>query len=183
MKNDRVRMIARLGMLAAMAYAVMLVFHVPLLSAAPFLKYDAKDVIICIAGFLDGPLAGAAVSLVVALIEALTVGSSGFWGFLMNFLASAAFVCPAALIYKKVKGTKGVLLGLFSGILCMTVFMMLWNYIAVPIYQGWPREQVAAMLLPVFMPFNLIKGAINAAVTFLVFLPLRKALDRAEENV
>lgn len=182
MSNERIKTVTRLGMLAAMAYAVMLLFHTPLLSAAPFLKYDAKDVVICIAGFLDGPLAGAAVSLVVALIEALTVGSSGFWGFLMNFLASAAFVCPAAFIYRKIKGTKGVLLGLLSGILCMTVSMMLWNYIAVPIYQGWPREQVAAMLLPVFMPFNLLKGAINAVVTFLVFLPLRNALNKAEKN-
>ena len=183
MKNDRVKTIARMGMLAAMAYAVMLVFHAPLLSAAPFLKYDAKDVVICIAGFLDGPLAGAAVSLIVALIEALTVGSSGFWGFLMNFLASAAFVVPAAIIYRKVKGTKGVLLGLVSGVLCMTASMMLWNYIAVPIYQGWPREQVAGMLLPVFMPFNLLKGGINALVTFLLFLPLRKALGRTEKDV
>ena len=182
MKNDRVKTVARLGMLAAMAYAVMLVFHVPLLSAAPFLKYDAKDVVICIAGFLDGPLAGAAVSLVVALIEALTVGSSGFWGFLMNFLASAAFVCPASIIYRKIKGTKGVLLGLLSGVICMTAFMMLWNYIAVPIYQGWPREQVAGMLLPVFMPFNLLKGGINALITFLLFLPLRKILEKTEEN-
>ena len=180
MKSDRVKTITRLGMLAAMAYAVMVVFHTPLLSAAPFLKYDAKDVIICIAGFLDGPLAGAAVSLIVALIEALTVGSSGFWGFLMNFLASAAFVCPAAVIYRKVKGSKGVLLGLLGGILCMTASMMLWNYIAVPIYQGWPREQVAAMLLPVFMPFNLLKGGFNALVTFLLFLSLRKVLDRTE---
>ena len=180
MKSDRVKTITRLGMLAAMAYAVMVVFHTPLLSAAPFLKYDAKDVIICIAGFLDGPLAGAAVSLIVALIEALTVGSSGFWGFLMNFLASAAFVCPAAVIYRKAKGSKGVLLGLLGGILCMTASMMLWNYIAVPIYQGWPRQQVAAMLLPVFMPFNLLKGGINALVTFLLFLSLRKVLDRTE---
>ena len=42
MKNDRVKTIARIGMLAAMAYAVMLVFHAPLLSAAPFLKYLQK---------------------------------------------------------------------------------------------------------------------------------------------
>ena len=38
------------------------------------------------------------------------------------------------------------------------------------------------MLLPVFMPFNLLKGGINALITFLLFLPLRKILEKTEEN-
>jgi hypothetical protein len=36
-----------------------------------------------------------------------------------------------------------------------------------------------AMLLPIFLPFNLLKGALNAAVTLLLYKPLVTALRRA----
>ena len=178
MKNDKIRKIAVLAMLAAMAYVVMLIVHVPLMSAAPFLKYDAKDAIICLAGFLYGPLEGAAVSLVVALIEALTVGTTGIWGFVMNFLASAAFVCTASAVYQKRKDAKGAVIGLLCGMAAMTASMLLWNWIVTPIYQGWPRAQVAAMLIPVFLPFNLLKSAINSVITYLLFIPVKRIFDR-----
>ena len=40
-------------------------------------------------------------------------------------------------------------------------------------------EAVAAMLLPVFLPFNLIKGGINAALTMLIYKPVTRALRSA----
>lgn len=172
--------IASLAMLSAMAYVVMLICRVPLMPAAPFLKYDPKDVIIAIAGFLYGPIEGAAVSLLVAALEMVTVGSTGLWGMAMNFLASAAFVCTAAVIYRKDHTQKGAILGLAAGILAMTASMLLWNWLITPIYQGMPRAAVAAMLLPVFLPFNLIKSAINAVLTLLIYKPVVKALRRAK---
>ena len=44
---------------------------------------------------------------------------------------------------------------------------------------GYPREAVAAMLVPVFLPFNLIKGALNAAIAMLIYKPISRALRRA----
>jgi hypothetical protein len=58
----------------------------------------------------------------------------------------------------------------------MVVFMLLWNYIMVPIYQGIPRDAVAGMLIPVFLPFNAIKAAFNASVTMLLYKPVVGAL-------
>ena len=48
-----------------------------------------------------------------------------------------------------------------------------------PIYQGLPREAVAAMLVPVFLPFNLVKGGMNMATTLLLYKPVVTALRRA----
>ena len=62
----------------------------------------------------------------------------------------------------------------------MTAMMLLWNAFLTPLYMGLPRQAVAAMLLPVFLPFNLLKGGINAAVTLLVYKPLVKALRAAK---
>ena len=44
---------------------------------------------------------------------------------------------------------------------------------------GLTREAVAAMLLPVFLPYNLLKCAMNAALTMLIYKPLVNALRRA----
>ena len=57
--------------------------------------------------------------------------------------------------------------------------MMFWNYLIAPIYMGYPREAVAELLLPAFLPFNLIKGGINAAVTLLLYKPVVTVLRRS----
>lgn len=45
--------------------------------------------------------------------------------------------------------------------------MLFWNYLIAPLYMGYSREAVAGLLLPAFLPFNLIKGCLNAAGTLL----------------
>ena len=61
----------------------------------------------------------------------------------------------------------------------MSVVMVLWNYIITPIYMGQPREAVAELLLPVFVPFNLLKAGLNTALTLLLYKPVNTALRRA----
>ena len=52
--------------------------------------------------------------------------------------------------------------------------MLVWNIIFTPIFMGMPRAAVISMLLPVFLPFNLIKAGINCVVTFLVYKPISR---------
>ncbi len=181
MKKITVKQIALLGVFAAVAYAVMFATRwlPPLIPTVPFLKYDPKDVIIAICGFIFGPLPALAVAVVVSLIEMLTVSGTGFIGLLMNVLSTAAFVCPAALIYSKKRSIAGAIIGLIAGTVMMCIVMLLWNYIVTPIYMGYPREAVAELLLPAFLPFNLIKAIINAALTLLIYKPLVIALRKA----
>ena len=44
---------------------------------------------------------------------------------------------------------------------------------------GYPRDAVADMLLPVFLPFNLLKGGLNAAFTMMLYKPVVSALRAA----
>lgn len=173
------RTLATLAMLAGLAYLVMFVFRVPIMGAAPFLKFDLKDVIIAIGGFIYGPLASMALSVVVSLLEMITVSESGPIGLVMNILASCAFTLPAAFMYKRRHALSGAVSGLVVGVLAMTGVMLLWNWLITPIYSGMEREVVAAMLLPIFAPFNLIKGGINAAVTILLYKPVVMGLRKA----
>ena len=61
----------------------------------------------------------------------------------------------------------------------MIIVMLLWNYFLTPIYMGYPREAVAKMLPTVFLPFNALKGGLNAAITMLLYKPVVITLRKA----
>ena len=173
--KNKTRRLTLMAMFAALAYIVMLVGRFPI-SSVDFLKYDPKDVILVICGFILGPMPALLVTFVVSIIEMLTVSSTGLIGLIMNVLSSAGFACTAALVYKKRHSLRGAAVGLVLGALVMTALMLLWNYFITPYYMGMPREAVAAMLVPVFLPFNLIKSALNAAIAMLIYKPISRAL-------
>lgn len=170
--------ITSLAMLTAVAYAVMLLSKL-LPSVNGFLDFDFKDVVICISGFIYGPVAAALVSIVVALIEMFTVSHTGIIGCIMNVIATVAFCCTASFVYKKVHTKKGAVVGLTLGTAALVAVMLLWNYLVTPIYQGVPRDVVTAMLPTVFFPFNLAKGGLNMAATLLLYKPIVTALRKA----
>lgn len=167
-----------LAMLTAVAFVVMLLSKM-LPSVNGFLDFDFKDVVICIAGFIYGPLAAALVSIVVALIEMFTISHTGPIGLLMNIIATCSFCCTATFVYKKHHTMRGAVLGLTLGTMVLVAVMLLWNYLITPIYQGVPRDVVAAMLPTVFLPFNLVKGGMNMAATLLLYKPIVTALRKA----
>ena len=174
--RDRVTRMTLTALLAAMAYLCVLFFRIPVVS---FLSYEPKDVILALTGILLGPIEGVAVAAVVSLLEMVTVSSTGPWGLLMNVLASVSFLLPAAILYRLRRTLASALIGLLQGVLISTGMMMLWNYLITPIYMGVPREAVAEMLLPMFLPFNLLKDGLNAALSMLLFVPLLPALQKA----
>ncbi|MBQ7160477.1 MAG: ECF transporter S component [Clostridia bacterium] len=168
------------GILCAAAYVVAAVARIPVFPSAPYLKIDFKDAIIALGGFIYGPLAAVGMAVAAAFVEFVTVSESGFIGFIMNTLSTGAFAVTAALIYKYHRNIRGVFSGLLSGCAAMTATMLLWNYLITPIYTGMPREAVAGILLPVILPFNLIKTFLNAALTLMLYRPLVAALRRAK---
>lgn len=50
--------------------------------------------------------------------------------------------------------------------------MVLWNYILTPIYMKIPRADVVKLLVPAILPFNLIKGSLNAGLSILLYKPI-----------
>ena len=177
-KRFPAKTLAVVGMLTALAFAAKLLSTV-FPNVAGFLSFDLKDVVIVIGGFLYGPLAAAAITLVVSLVEMVTVSSTGLIGLLMNVLASCAFACVAAVIYRKKHTLLGAILGLLIGTLAMTAVMLLWNWLITPLYMQVDRSVVVGMLLPTFLPFNLVKGGINATLALLLYKPIVTALRKA----
>ena len=96
-----------------------------------------------------------------------------------NHTEEVVSACTASLVYKKCHKLKGAVLGLVAGSVTMIVAMLLWNWLITPLYMGVPREQVEALLLPAFLPFNALKAGLNSALILGLYKPLTSALRRA----
>jgi len=171
------------AMLCAVAYAFVFVSHhvmPPMLPAVPFLKYDPKDIVLAFGALLFGPIPAFIMSAVVSLVEMVTFSTTGAIGLLMNVLSTCAFVLPASILYRRNKTAKRAVLGLLCGAVLMTGAMLLWNYLITPLYTGMPCEAIAKMLIPAFLPFNLLKSLINAGGTLILYKPLVRALRGAK---
>ena len=173
--NSTTKKITTISMLCAFAYAATFIGRVPLVL---FLKYDPKDIIIATSGLIFGPLASCSVAFIVSLVEMFTISENGILGFLMNVISSCSFACTAAFVYKKKRKISGAIVGLLCGWGCMVVVMLFWNYLVAPVYMGCSREAVLALMLPAFLPFNLMKGGLNMAVTMLLYRPVTKLAAR-----
>lgn len=178
-KKADTKKLATLGMLTALAFVVMcLSKFIP--SVNGFLDFDFKDVVLCIGGFIYGPIEALIMTVIVCFIEMVTVSHTDIIGCIMNIVATASFVCTACAIYKRNHTMKGAVIGLVTAVVVLVVVMLAWNYFLTPIYQRIPREAVADMLLPIFLPFNAVKGGLNMTVTLLVYKPVVDALRKTK---
>lgn len=174
--GQRIRRLTVMAMLTALSFATVFFIRIPVVL---FLDYEPKDVLLTIGAFLYGPLAGAIMSAVVSLLELVTFSTTGIIGFIMNCISSCLFVCVAAMIYHRKKTLGRAICGLIAGTLVATAGMLLWNWLITPMYMEVPRADVVSMLLPVFLPFNLLKNGLNAALTMLLYKGVSGALRAA----
>lgn len=174
--RERLKYLVLTAVFAALSYGCLLLIRVP--GIAGFLTLDVKDAVITLGAMFLGPIAGLAVSLIVSLIEMVSVSGTGFWGFLMNFLGTAVFAVVASAFYKRIKTLKGGIIGLSAGVIAMVIVMLLANVFITPIYLGYPRSAVID-LLPTLFVFNLMKGILNAAVVLFLYKPVSNALKAA----
>ncbi len=172
------RMYVALAMFTALAYASLYVLRIG--GIGGFLTFDVKDAIIASAAMLFGPQYGVLISFIVALIEMISVSGTGPWGLLMNFCGSAVFAAVGSLIYRYMPRSKrtlsGAIVGLCGSVIAMTGAMLVLNLLVTPIYMNVPVEVVKGMLLPLLLPFNLVKAMLNAAVVLVIYKPLSTAL-------
>lgn len=175
MNSNRLRRIVLIALFGALSYALMLLVHFPI----AFLTLDVKDVIITLAGLYFGPSAALILSVMVPLLEWITVSDTGVYGFVMNFLGSATFSVTASLIYRWRKNFFGAILGLCSGVAAMVAAMMLFNLLVTPFYLGTPVGEVQKLIPTLLLPFNAIKGVFNASLVLLFYKPISGVMQRA----
>lgn len=177
-KSDlKLKSLCAMGMLTAIAIVCDIFIRIP--NIGGFLTYEPKDVILVIGAFIFNPIAGIIMSLVVCLVEMVTISTTGFIGLLMNFLSSAVFVGVSSVIYHRDKRMSKAIIGLLAGSVSMIIIMLLWNYIMTPIFMGVPREAVLQMILPLLLPFNALKAGLNTALALLLYKGVVTALRKS----
>ncbi len=174
-KQSIYRMVV-MAIFVALAYATMFVFRFNV----TFLTFDLKDVFLTIGGLLFGPVAAVIMSLLVAVLEFITVGDTGFYGFIMNFVSSAVFTSVCALVYKYRKKLSGAVIGLVAAVFVMTGVMMAMNLFVTPLYTSSTPGDVAKMIPTLLLPFNLTKAVFNASLVLLLYKPVSRALKASK---
>ena len=175
--DKKLRHTVATALFVALAYLAMFVFRI---QVAGLLTFDLKDAVMCVGAFWLGPIAGVLMTALVALLEFLTVSSTGPYGLLMNFLSSASFVLAASVIFRIRRTRLSAIVGLIAAIPFMTAVMMVANLFITPLYTGMTTEDVANKIPTLLLPFNLVKATLNAAITALLFQPVRTALHRVK---
>ena len=170
-RKNNVRKLTALGMLGAISLILVSTVHFPIIPAAPFLEYDPADVPILIGTFAFGPIAGFLLTVVVSIIQGMTVSaaSGGPIGIIMHIFATGSCVLVAGNIYRRNKTRKTAAVALTVGALIMTGAMVIMNLIFTPLFLGQSMETVIPMLLPAIIPFNLIKAGVNCIITFALY--------------
>ena len=187
--------LTKIAMLSAVA-GVLMLFETPLWFAPPFYKLDLSELAVMIGALSMGPMAGAIIELIKILLNFVLNGTiTGGVGEVGNLLVGCAFVVPAAWVYKKMHSTKGMILGMAAGIVCLVALGSVVNYfVLLPVYAtvfGQPLEyfiQMGNALNPAIVdlktfilfavaPFNLLKGIIISALTFVIYRKLGRQLE------
>lgn len=168
------RRIAMYALFVALAMAASLI-ELPIFPAAPWLKYDPSGIVCLVAGFAFGPYAAAIVSILGFLPHVFTSP----WGALMGMLVALAISVPASLVYRRKRTRRGAMTGMALGMVIALVVALISNLLVTPLYAHMTVAQVAAMIVPILLPFNLLKFAIHAVVTFLIYKPITTLLDHA----
>lgn len=172
---DAVKKMVLMAVFAALAYATMFVLRFKVM----FLTFDAKDAVITLASMLLGPVAGVAISLVVSLLELISVSDTGVYGFIMNFASSATISFVAGLVYKKKHTLAGAIAGLCAGVVSVVAVMMLLNLLVTPYYMHADTQEVIKLIPTLLFPFNLTKALLNAGLVLTLYRPVSVALRRS----
>ncbi len=174
-----VQRMVMIAVFSAISIVLVALLHIPLFPAAPFLEYDMADVPIIIITFLYGPLAGLFTTVIVSVIQGLTVSvASGWIGIIMHIFATGCYVLVAGNLYKRLKGIRGEIASLAGGTAAMVLVMTLWNMLLTPLFMKAPFEMVMQLMLPAIIPFNLIKAGVNSLIAYFVFKAIEQVMKK-----
>lgn len=174
------RQLVTMALMCAIA-SLLSFIEFPLLPGVTWLKFDASNMPAMVAGFAYGPAGGIAVGIITAIIHGLLMAD--FTGALMNIMVVVCFVLPAALIYKKMHTFTGAIIGLVFSIIAGVIGAIIGNLLLTPSWLGVPFDAVVALIIPVLIPFNIIKGLINAVLTLIIYKSISNIITPKKDQV
>ncbi len=185
--------ITRIAVLTALSAVLFLILEIPIVA---FYKLDFSNLPVLLGAFSLGPGPAMIILILKNVIHILFkgLGSTMGIGNLADIIMGAAFVLPAALMYRKNKSRRTALIGMVVGTICMIIAGVLVNWlILIPVYMKAFHMDISGivnmatdalpfvntewkLLLCVTAPFNLLKGFVISLITFFIYKPLSSIL-------
>ena len=181
--------------------AVLMLLEIPLFFAPSFYKMDLSELPIMICTFYLGPVDGVTAEFIKVFLKLLIKGSStAFVGDFANFAVGCSFVLPASILYHAKPSKKTALWGMILGTAVMTVFGSAFNalYLIPKFAQLFHMElekivamgtsvnakitDVYTLVLYAVVPFNLLKGVVVSALTFLLYKRISPLMHKGDAN-
>jgi riboflavin transporter FmnP len=182
--TKRLTMLVFISLLSAMSFILQLLdFPLPIFPT--FLQIDFSEIPALVAAITYGPLAGVVVEFLKNLLHFLFSGSETGaipLGQMANFFAGSIFVVITSWMAMKIKGIKGLIFGLITATLTMSILLAIANYyIILPAYSyliNWTVEGAAKLNLVLYAiaPFNFVKGIMVAGLFVPVYWMLKPHL-------
>ena len=188
--------LVKISIFSAIGYILMFI-SIPLPMLFPdFLKIDISDLPVLLGGIALGPVAGVIIAFLKNLLQFVTgMSTTGGVGEFANFLIGGSFVFTVSYIYSKKRKVSGVIIGLISGMVVMTLVGCIANYfIILPFYAtiGWSIDAVVAMgsainpvidskmsfVIWMIAPFNILKSGLISLLTLPMYKKTEKVLNR-----
>ena len=169
------RRIATTALLCALAFVLTFV-EVPIFPPAPWLMYDPSGIVAFVAALIYGPATGTVVAVLPWVLK--TLFSFNPWGHLMAILAGVALCVPAAIIARRMGGTRGLVAGMVAGAVIALAACIVGNIIVTPLYTAVSTADVIAMIVPILLPFNALKIVINCVVAGLIQKPVSQMVSK-----
>lgn len=174
------RQLVTMALMCAIA-ALLSFVQIPLIPGVTFLTYDPSLMPAMVCGFAFGPGAGIAVGVIAAVIHGLILGE---WvGSLMNIVATICFVWPAAAIYCRNRTFKRGVAGLAVSVVAATIGSIVANLTIGVVFWYGSVDAILPLLLPAVLPFNLLKGVINAVLTLIVYKAISNLITPKKSQV
>lgn len=200
-RREYTKKIAVTGVFTALSYGLYLLgkfCKLPFMFPS-FFDLQFSELPALIAGFMFGPLWGAAIVVLKCLLK-MPLTSTAFVGEGTDIILGLALVVPAALVYRKYKNIRGAVVGVVIGSLALTGVAVLVNrFVSVPFYIryyfGGNEAVLVKMLTPLFpkitwenfytyyltlsvVPFNLLRCLLMCLMTFAVYKRLSRLIKK-----
>ncbi|MDR0350114.1 MAG: ECF transporter S component [Coriobacteriales bacterium] len=143
------------------------------------ITYDPANVPAMLGGIGFGPGAGCLIGVLGALLHGLL--ASDYVGTLMNVVVVIAFVLPCALICRGSKTTPRLIIGLIVASIISVAAVIPMNLLIWPQFYGIPLEETLTYVVPLMLPFNILKALLNSVLSFLLYKSLRYFLEPSGE--
>ena len=98
----------------------------------------------------------------------------------MNIMATVSLIVTVGTVYRRKPCLLHAVLGCAAGVVVSSAVSICLNFVVMPLYMVTSYEEIAALVLPALLPFNVFKALANSVVAIVSYRKLASLLEDQE---